>query len=143
MESRQIIDNIWCFHKLMKKLFHSIASSSIDLPINKTQEKILMFIKHHKENTMGDISIRVGLEKGSFTTATDKLIEEDLVRRIRSESDRRKICLALTKKGEGITSQIMNFLDRHFEQKLNILSDEEKKEFLNALEIVNKYAEKI
>lgn len=128
---------------LMKSIFDGFESPAIDFSINRTQEKVLMIIKRNNISTMTEISKKIGMEKGSFTTTTDHLIEKGLVERKRLKSDRRKISLQLTDKGNEIAEKMIRGMELHLQKKLSCFDHEEKEEFVNALKVISKCANRI
>ncbi len=89
MDKENIMEYFHHIPKLMRTFFHSFDISHLQLPINKTQEKILMIIMNHENTPMNEIGKFVGLEKGSFTSATDHLTGIGFIKRNRSQKDRR------------------------------------------------------
>lgn len=143
MKDEIILEHLGYMPMLMKSIFHGFDSSIINLPINKTQQKVLMIIKKHNISTMTEISKKIGMEKGSFTTTTDHLIEKGLVERKRLKSDRRKISLELTHKGNEIAEEMIKTMEVHLQKKLSCFDHEEKEEFINALKVISKCTNKI
>lgn len=108
--------------------------------INLTQERILMTIKNSMSFTMVSIARTIGLEKGPFSQSVDKLEKLDLVEKVRSTTDKRKIQLKLTIKGEEFTAKVKQSMEDHFLIKLNTLSPEDLNELYKSLESLKKIA---
>jgi DNA-binding MarR family transcriptional regulator len=134
------MEHILTIPKLIRIFFHTFDISQLQLPINKTQEKILMFILHHDNLPMNEIGKFAGLEKGSFTSATDHLVEIGYIRRDRVAKDRRVVNLSLTEKGMEVTEKIKKEFEKQIQSKLNLLNMEELEEFLYSLEVTAKYS---
>lgn len=98
MREQQFLEDIAAIHHFARKFFKGCSYTHEEL--NKTQINVLMAVGKNKDNTMTQISQEVGLEKGSFTSVVDSLIEKGYLERIRSEKDRRKISLQLTEEGK-------------------------------------------
>jgi len=143
MDTKFLIENFHGIPRLMKNLFHKFDISDLNIPINKTQEKTLMFIMSHSNKPMSEIGKFVGLEKGSFTSATDHLKELGYIRRVRSEKDRRIIYLQLTDEGKKVTERIKEEFDKQLREKLEDFSEEELKEYCISLQNVEKYTKKL
>lgn len=134
MDYKHMIENFAYIGMFWRKMFCGYDASHLNLPINKTQEKVLTFIKRNPDKNMSEISKISGLEKGSFTTLIDNLIGMGLVTRKRSETDRRVIYLSLTDEGSLLVDRIIKSLDEYLDQKFSGLSLSEKEEFLSALD---------
>lgn len=143
MHTKYIIERFGIIQCFLKSVFVGLSGSTNHLPINRTQTKVLMFIKHHQMNTMSQISKITGLEKGSFTTAADHLIKLGLIQRIRSETDKRVVSLELTQKGHILTEEMILHADIYIEQILNRLDTKEKEKFIDALDVMANCIQKI
>jgi DNA-binding MarR family transcriptional regulator len=127
----------------MHTLFHDIDIVELDIPINRTQRKVLIVIDRLPGVTMTQISQMSGLEKGSFTAVADKLIAMGLVTRERDPGDRRKILLQPTEEGAIITRRLIQNAENHLEKKLSKLDDSERRELMDAFVVLSRYAEKL
>jgi DNA-binding MarR family transcriptional regulator len=113
---------------LRRRIIRSIDTSSLNLPVNATQEHVLMAISKSPEKTMTELSMQVGLEKSSLTRVIDSLINDGLVTRSYGVQDRRIINCVLTEKGENVAGQIDQIMKQHFEKILSCLTQGEKDE---------------
>ncbi len=143
MEIKRVIGDLGMMHRFFKSLFNQETMMHQQLPINLTQQKVLMFIKHHEMSNMSQISKMTGIEKGSFTTTADHLIKYGLVERVRSEKDRRIISLTLTKEGNKVAEEIIEAVDTYAKKQFDVLSLEEKEAFIKALGIISKCIHKM
>ena len=143
MTSRIDLNRLSVLPRFEKAIFKDINISSLNLSINKTQEKLLMMLSDNIENNMSELSKMLGLEKGSFTSTVDSLIKKNLVERKNSETDRRKIELKLTEAGKEMSKKIKNLIDEMIEEKFGCLEEEEVQEFNSALNTILKYTNKI
>jgi len=53
--------------QFVKKVHNEHDTSKLNLGINKTQTKILMYLNENSDKSMSGISAMTGLEKSSFT----------------------------------------------------------------------------
>ena len=81
MKNQILLNNLKTLPMLVKNIFHSTDTSSLNLDINKTQEAILMAIKDHQNKSMKEISRFIGLEKSSYTRSVDILVEKGYLER--------------------------------------------------------------
>ena len=143
MKYERLIDIISAIPSLLHALFHDIGTAGMDLPVNRTQSRVLVVIERLSGVTMTQISQMSGLEKGSFTAVADKLIAMGLVKRERDPSDRRKIILRLTREGDEVTRKLIQNAEAHLERKLSRLDDSERRELMDAFAVLSRYAEKL
>jgi DNA-binding MarR family transcriptional regulator len=143
MKKERLIDIISAIPALMHALFHDIDPAELNLPVNRTQRKVLIVIDRLPGVTMTQISQMSGLEKGSFTPLADKLIAMGLVKRERDPGDRRKIMLRLTREGNAIARKLIQNAEVHLERKLSRLESPERRELLEAFAVLSRYAEKL
>lgn len=108
--------------------------------LNLTQERILMTVRNSDHLPMVTIARAIGLEKGPFSQTVDKLVDLNLLSRVKSTSDKRLVFLELTQKGEELTQLIEDSMELHFSKKLNVLTEKQFNDFFNALEVLNKTA---
>lgn len=101
--------------------------------VNKTQLRALVFIKSYGSISMSDLCAKLNIEKGSLTSMVDELTKKGYVVRERDLADRRKYMIAITEKGDKISSDFMEKLTYRLEEKLSKLSIEDREKFLEAL----------
>ena len=143
MKDKKLIDIISGIPFLMHALFHDIGMAKLDIPLNRTQRKVLIVIDRLPGVTMTQFSQMSGLEKGSFTAVADKLIAIGLVKRERDPADRRKIFLRLTPDGNGVARKLVRHAESHLERKLSRLDDSEREELLRALAALPGFADRM
>jgi DNA-binding MarR family transcriptional regulator len=127
----------------MHALFHDIELVDLDIPVNRTQRKVLIVIDRLPAVTMTQISRLSGLEKGSFTAVADKLIAMGLVKRERDPGDRRKILLRPTREGAAITRMLIQNAEIHLEKKLSRLDESERRDLMEAFSVLSGLVEKL
>lgn len=136
-------DRVTILPQFVKKLFYDHDISKLGLNINKTQINILMLIDENRNSSMSEISQMTGIEKSSFTRSVDCLEKNEFITRESTVNDRRITKLSLTKKGCKTTALIRNDFDKHLESLITGFSDDERKEFIESLETVSKYINKM
>jgi DNA-binding MarR family transcriptional regulator len=75
--------------------------------------------------TVGDLAKRMGVDPSRGSRIVAKAIRAGYAKRVASQEDGRRTCVALTKKGEEFKSAIENLRFRHFESQLQGWSDED------------------
>ena len=136
-------DYVHILPRFIQKAIYEHDISHLDLRINTTQTRILMFVNANSGKSMSGISSLLGLEKSSFTRSVDHLVRNGFVSKNFPEHDRRKIKLSLTEKGARAARLIQKDFDRYFDTLIAGLSAQEKKEFLKILKNLSSYITKI
>lgn len=126
---------------LKHTLFKDYKFPVLIADLNLTQERILMTVKNSSQLPMVTIARAIGLEKGPFSQTVDKLVELDLMRRIKSATDKRLVFLELSEKGFDLAQVIEDSMDEHFNEKMSTLSAAEFQAFFKALNTLRKTAE--
>ena len=116
-------DMIHLFHKNFARAFHKTGSGSYNL--NKNQNKAILIIGAVGEIMPTTLGRCLDLQKGSLTSMIDALEKEELVYRRGDPSDRRKILVSLTEKGEDYRNWIIEELEKNNSEVLSRLTEEE------------------
>ena len=142
MENSDLLKRIGVLPKLVRFFKHGFRPD-FKVNIKKSEVSLLMELKHNPGHTMKDYLGIVDMEPGSFTYLTDKLEKKGLLRRVRSDTDRRKTTLELTGKGSELTEKLMEQFDVHMYQKLKKLSADDRDLLLEAIITLEYILEKL
>lgn len=78
------------------------------------QHQLLLAVKAHRgEPSVGEVAERLQLRHHSVVELIDRLAGRGMVERSRAETDRRHVCVRLTRKGEAVLRRLS--LDHHAE----------------------------
>lgn len=113
-------------------LFKSFDTSSLNLGLNKTEERVLMMSRNHTGTTMLFLSREAGLEKGSLTAVVNSLEAKGFVSRERDEKDRRSFIVRPTPAGERLANDVDRLFLAHLTGLLDRLTQDERVEFERA-----------
>lgn len=91
-------------------------------------------------NTIGE---KVLLTSGSITTAVDRLEKKGLVRRGKSELDRRVVLVRLTDAGRGLISKTFEAHAEDLDRLFDVFNDDERAQFAKLSRKLGVFAEKI
>ncbi|GGC92778.1 MarR family winged helix-turn-helix transcriptional regulator [Halopseudomonas salina] len=97
---------------------------------------IMHSIKAMGEGTLGDLAKRVSVSQATLSTIIDRLESRELLQRIRSKSDKRKVHLALTAKGVDAIQSEPALLPVEFLDRFGKLADWEQLMLLASLQRV-------
>lgn len=133
MNSIELLNLLDTLSVYRRDIIRSLDTSELKLPINATQQRVLMAILKIPDSNMKDLSAQVGLEKSSLTRVIDSLIEEGFVVRTYDIQDRRKINCALTKKGLIQANRIDRLMLEHIDKFFSDLTECEKEKLITNL----------
>jgi DNA-binding MarR family transcriptional regulator len=127
----------------MRKLMHGVHHRNFSDGLNRTQHRTLFLLYNHGPSSMGEISLHLDLEKGSFTPVVSSLIEGGYVHRERDKKDRRRLMLSITGKGEKLVKKIEEMICGELEKKIGVLAEEDKIKFVRAVDDLYSILEKL
>ncbi len=84
--------------------------------------------------TQRELGDALGMFPSNLVRLIDELEEKDLVRRGKSAEDRRSYTLQLTKKGQGVASQLIALTRAHQDRICTSLAPEERQELTRLLQ---------
>ena len=118
---KEITDNLMTLlfdihNKLFK--FNEIGKGDIFPP---SHIKTIFYLHHKKSVKISDMAKCLDISKSNMTPIIDKLIEEGFVERFNDPSDRRKINVELTNKGENFIKERLNDLKIVLSNKISTL----------------------
>lgn len=133
-------------NKLLVQLFNDVleveegALSSGPLSdLSITEMHTIEAIGLYTEKTMTDLAERLGITTGTLTTAINKLIKKDYVKRKRTSEDRRVVLVSLTKKGRVAYMLHEKFHNDMISETVYQLTDEDKKILISSLNKIIKF----
>ena len=102
--------------------------------VTEQQWRVLRVLWEQKHLTSAKISILTLLPSPSLVGILDRLEKKELVKRLRSSSDRREINIIITDKGRELQSEVMPKVKKIQDQIKLILTDPEWRELNKSLE---------
>ena len=102
--------------------------------VTEQQWRVLRVLWEQKHLTSAQISILTLLPSPSLVGILDRLEKKELVKRLRSSSDRREINITITDKGRELQSDVMPKVKKIQDQIKIILTDPEWRELNKCLE---------
>lgn len=97
------------------------------------QFAILVLIDRNPAKTQQQLCEGIGVDKSTFAIALHRLSERGLLRRVRSDVDRRQNSLRLTVKGEATLKAMLTHVKRHERRVFSKLSRPEQEQLLEFL----------
>jgi DNA-binding MarR family transcriptional regulator len=95
---------------------------------------VLQALGEYEEMTAGDLAREVNLSQGTITSILGRLEKRDLIQRIRSNTDRRKVYVKLTEEGKRQLASAPTLLQERFIERFNELKEWEQHQILASLQ---------
>ncbi len=109
-------------HRAMRQpLFEGWKGLNLTVP----QLKSLFFISNRGSSSPGRLAAALGVTPPNVTGIVDRLVEQGLVARRESESDRRVLLLGITEKGDAILADLREWRTNTMTEVLSKLNEEE------------------
>lgn len=102
--------------------------------LTSPQLLILMAISKLGDVTIGTVAKDVNLSQATVTTILDRLEKRNLVRRVRSEVDRRRVHAQLTEEGKKVVEDAPSPLQESFVEKFDQLPEWEQTMLLSSVQ---------
>ncbi len=112
-------------------------------PIKGLDINALLLIGIFPNKPMSFYCYKLNIENGSFNYIANKIEKLGLVEIKQDDTDKRCKVFVLTQKGEEEVVYIRSKLNEHIEERLNVLSDEERTLFLESMGNIRKMAKKL
>jgi len=130
----KIIDLTRNFNKSMRhKFYHSMHDSGFTLP----QLSVISILEKHGEQKVSELSLKMRLSDSTVSGILDRLEQKDIIKRERTKDDRRVVKISLTGKSQKFCKDFRRKKEKYFTQLLKNLSEQEIKDIIKGLEILN------
>lgn len=128
------------FMKRLGEAFH--RESGAAHRFTHAQFRVLVLASKRDAWRMSDLANRMALSPGSLTLMMDRLIEDGLISRGRSDKDRRVVTVRITEKGRAMLAERRTGLNRLAAAYIARLSPSERDELLDAVGTIVRFLEK-
>jgi len=130
----KIIDLTRNFSKSMRHKFHNfMQDSGFTLP----QLSVISILGKHGEQKVSELSEKMGLSDSTVSGILDRLEQRDIIKRERTKDDRRVVKISLTGGSQKLCNDFRRKKEEYFTQLLKRLSEQEIKDIIKGLEILN------
>jgi DNA-binding MarR family transcriptional regulator len=134
MINTQINDQIMeVFYEISRNIREKMAFVSEAAQLTVLQIQALIFINRKEVSSMGDLASEFKISLPTATVLLNKLANLNLIRRLKSKSDRRIVNVSLKKKGKSLLKKAMKHRHVNTNKILVYLSLEDRKELLRIL----------
>jgi DNA-binding MarR family transcriptional regulator len=95
---------------------------------------VLQALGTHEEMSAGELAREVNLSQGTVTSILDRLEKRNLIQRVRSVTDRRKVFVTLTGNGQEQLASAPTLMQERFIERFSELKDWEQHQILASLQ---------
>lgn len=93
--------------------------------LTMSQLKILMILFHNENMTIGQLAEHLSVSLPNMTGIIDRLVQQDIVKRVHSEKDRRVVLIKLTDKAKSMFQELNESSYEQFKRIEQNLSENE------------------
>lgn len=130
-EFTQILKN------LLRKVNRIDRNEKICYGVTVSQCQIIDIIHEYNEISMNQLSHETGLAMSTLTRVVDLLVRDGIVKRSRSENDRRKVILLLSNKGSDLQKKLHSCSLEYTGEILRNVPEEKREEVIDSLKLLN------
>ncbi|GHI01112.1 MarR family winged helix-turn-helix transcriptional regulator [Neobacillus kokaensis] len=127
---RQFVKLYWNLSRDMNYIWKDIFNRQFP----GSQSHILFLLERNGPKRMSEAAELLHLTPGAVTTASDKLIENGYIARIRDEQDRRVVYLEMTNKGREAITELQEEGRMAMKKVFSHLSDRDLEFFMETFE---------
>ena len=124
------------FNRRFAKKIGLLQEGLLESPYSLTEARILFEIGSHPSFTASDLYQSTGIDAGQLSRILSRLEKRALIKKVRSETDGRQRFLHLTTKGTEAFDLINNRANDEIAEMLGVLSEEEQKRLLKAMDAI-------
>jgi DNA-binding MarR family transcriptional regulator len=130
--AHELLDVVPVIMRTIRSEIRSHRSNELTVPLFRT----LLFIERHPGVSLLDLAGHLGLTSPSVCKIVDGLVAHALVKRQHSNTDRRKITLALTPEGQNVLDEARTSTQARLADLLASLSTGQCTTVIRALQIL-------
>ncbi len=141
MEEQQMIKELFIITNKLKRLLDKKHSKN---GLYVGQARVLMYLYRHKDEKtyQKDIEQAFQIRGGTVTGLIDSLVENQYIKRIESENDKRKRKIVLTNKGEQMALKSIQTTKNTEESLSDQLLEKEKETLKKVIKKINTWVDK-
>jgi DNA-binding MarR family transcriptional regulator len=102
------------------------------------QISVISMLEKHGEQKVSELSLKMGLSDSTVSGILDRLEQKNIIKRERTKDDRRVVKISLTGRSQKFCKDFRQKKEKYFTQQLKSLSEQEIKDIIKGLEILNR-----
>ena len=143
-EFEKMVDNLLIYYPLFyRKIKTSITEEYSKYGKTEGYYQILGTLMSFDKLSISEIGRMIYISKPNMTPLIDKLVKEGMVKRIRSNIDRRIINIEITNEGKKFLLEARNAVEQNIKENLSNLDEGEIETLNESLENIKKLVLKI
>ncbi len=131
----QIISLNRNFNRTLRHEFHGLMQDS---GFTFPQLSVISILAKNGKQKVSDISEKMGLSDSTVSGILDRLEQKGIIERKRNKDDRRVVKIYLSKGSQEICQEFHRKREEYFSHLLKELSEQEIKDIIKGLEILNR-----
>lgn len=128
--------------EIYSKLNNSIREEFEILGFTVPQVLVISMLSRNGELKISDISDGMHITKGTVSGIIDRLENQKIVSKNRSQEDRRVVYVKLTDEGDNISKEFPNIIDSYFNNMFSDSTFEELKSIKDGLKLLKKIVDR-
>ncbi len=128
--------------EINSKLNNNISNNFKDSGFTTPQILLIKLLSIEGPLNVSEISEKMFLTKGTVSGIIDRLENQEVVERNRSNEDKRIVNVALTNKGVGITKTMRGTVNEYFDTIFSMCKEEDMEKIINGLDILRSVLDK-
>lgn len=143
-EFEKMVDNILIYYPLFyRKIKTSIKHSKSKYSKTEGYYQILGILVTSGSLPTSEIGKMLYISKPNMTPLIDKLVDDNMVKRVRSDKDRRIVYIEITEEGESFLWDARKVVEENIRENLLNLNDNDLKILNESLENIKRLVMKI
>ena len=131
--AHRLLDTAPLMMRAIRREMRSHRTPDLSVP----QFRTLAFIRRNSDASLSDLAHHLDLKLPSASKLIDGLVNKNLIMRQESASDRRRVTLALTRRGDAILTSARAATQAHLTEILRPLSAKELKTVHDAMHLLH------
>ncbi len=124
------------FNRFFTRQIGVLREGLLHSPYSLTEARILFELAHRERMTASDLGRELGLDAGYLSRLITRLEQQNLLEKVRSESDGRQRLLRLTSEGRNAADVLDQRSRDEVAEMLNDLSEESQQHLLKAMQSI-------
>ncbi len=119
--------------QILRNLKHSGSETMAEVELSYPQSMVLFVLLEKGTATVSELSQQMKITPSVVSRMVDRLVEKDMVVRVRDDNDRRVVFVSLSDKGRGFLEGIAAYHAEKVRALWSTVSEEDRRTFLNLL----------
>lgn len=96
----------------------------------------LLELLKQKNISMNELSNKMNLDTSTMTRVIDNLVRDELVKRVRDETDRRFVVVELTSKGQSVSQSLSQSIEAYYQRIIENLPLGQTEQVLTSVQLL-------